>query len=634
MAKRKPAPDYELDALAEQLLAELISDHPDDLEAVIEFLKSSAQSPDALKNLIKFKHTPVGVREFVESPDFMDRPGILWPAVLDVLEEICSGRYVESVLTGAIGVAKTTLALYIQAYQVYLLSCLRAPHKEFDLDPASEIVIIFQSLNKELAKEVDYGRFRSMMKEAPYFARNFAYDTGRESEMRFPNRIIVKPVAGHDKSAIGQNVIGGIIDEINFMAVTENSKNSRDGEVYDQAIKNYNTLAKRRESRFMNKGWLPGMLCLVSSRNYPGQFTDTKEAEAKHNPLIYVYDKRLWELRPERFGFYQGDRTRELIDTYGEDYDFWFEVFIGDATRKPRFIHPDEEVVPDDRPLVMQIPIEYRRSFEEDMFSALRDIAGVATQALHPFILDTEALSACFGRVKNLASRDDCDFVQSRIQLYPKRIVNREETRFCHIDLAISGDSAGFAVGHVSGFQRIDRGAHAEMMPIIQFDLLLEIRPPRGGEIEIEKTRRLLYAIRDLGLPVKWVTYDGFQSKDSMQILAQQGFTTGYQSMDVDTIAYDVTKQAIYDRRILFPTNPHAQSEFVRLERNPKTQKIDHPPKGSKDLTDAIAGVVYGLTMRREVWARHRVPLTSIPTHLIQAEATGKGTLTGKERKA
>ncbi len=34
---------------------------------------------------------------------------------------------------------------------------------------------------------------------------------------------------------------------------------------------------------------------------------------------------------------------------------------------------------------------------------------------------------------------------------------------------------------------------------------------------------------------------------------------------------------------------------------------MDHPPHGSKDLADALAGVVYGLTMRRDVWWQHEV---------------------------
>jgi len=49
----------------------------------------------------------------------------------------------------------------------------------------------------------------------------------------------------------------------------------------------------------MQQGMLPGLLCLVSSKNYPGGLTDRKVAEARTNKTIFVYDKRLWEIRPD-----------------------------------------------------------------------------------------------------------------------------------------------------------------------------------------------------------------------------------------------------------------------------------------------------------------------------------------------
>jgi hypothetical protein len=52
-----------------------------------------------------------------------------------------------------------------------------------------------------------------------------------------------------------------------------------------------------------------------------------------------------------------------------------------------------------------------------------------------------------------------------------------------------------------------------------------------------------------------------------------------------------------------------ALSEIVRLERDPQSGLIDHPPHFSKDCADAVAGVVCGLTYRREIWARHGVPV-------------------------
>ena len=589
--------------IAAQVLTEVANDHPEDLELVEAWLNETAGDPTALTRLLRYKYPVVGPQEFVESPSFMNKPNVLWPEVLKALVEINDGSRTECVLTGGIGVAKSTIALYTQAYQLYVLSCLRNPHAEFDLDESSEIVIIFQSLNRHLAETVDYARFRDMIEKSPYFQRNFAFDTSIKSEMRFPNRIIVKAVSGADTAAIGQNVIGGVLDEINYMAVIENSKASRDGGTYDQAVSNYNSIARRRESRFMQLGALPGMLCLVSSKNYPGQFTDTKELEARTNPRIYVYDKRLWQIRPERF----------CGDT--------FRVFVGDETRKPRLLHDDEIVPSQDEHLTMSIPTEYQHQFEGDLLPALRDIAGVATQALHPFMLNIDAVSACFGTVQSLASRDDCDFKGTKLKLFPKRVQNRDEPRFVHIDLAISKDSAGVSIGHVPGFIDVNRGDHIETLPIVHLDLILEVRPPRGGEIEFENIRKLLYTLRDkLGVPIKWVTLDSFQSKDTMQILHSQGFITGYLSMDKDTRAYDTTKQAFYDGRVRAPLNPRALKELSTLEIDTKHNKIDHPPNGSKDMADSIAGVVLGLTLRRETWLRFGIPTHRIPAAVKEAK--------------
>lgn len=563
-------------------------------------------------------HPPVDFQTFVESEYLLDKAGVLWPHVMKEGCEINCGKYVEVVLTGGIGVAKSTLALYTQAYQLYVLTCMKNPHEAFDLDPSSEILIVFQSITKDLAKDVDYGRFRAMIDDSPYFRAYAPYDTERASDMRFTNsRIVIKPVAGHDTAAIGQNVIGGVLDEVNFMAVTENSKMTKDGTTYDQAMQNYNSIARRRESRFMQKGELPGMLCLVSSRNYPGQFTDKKEQEARTNPRIYIYDKRLWEIRPERFC---GDR---------------FKVFIGDQTRKPRILADGDLVSVNDTPLIMEVPVEYKRTFENDLLPALRDVAGVATQALHPFMLNSDAVAACFGKSLSILSREDCDFVKTTVMKYPKRIVNPNEFRFAHIDLAVTKDSAGVSVGHVPGFKNCSRGDHIETLPIVQYDCILEVRPPQGDEIKFENIRELIYSLRDkLGLPIRWVSFDQYQSKDSMQIMAGKGFSTGYMSMDTDTHAYDFLKQAFYDGRVIAPTHPKALHECITLEFDAKKNKIDHPPHSSKDVSDSMAGVALGLAKRIEIWHRHKVPLTCIPHAIYQmARSGGKNSIEANDSK-
>lgn len=543
---------------------------------------------------------PVDIQTFVESPDFLDRRDVLYPVVMNELRELNSGKYVEAVLTGAIGTGKSTIALFTTAYQLYILSCLRDPHRQFGLDPSSEIVFAFQSLTRMLAKSVDYERFRSMISESPYFARHFPFNRKIACEMVFPNRIIVRPLSGNVNAAIGSNIFGAILDEINFMARVEESRQAVDGGAFDQAVEMYNAIVRRRKSRFMAQGGrLPGMLCLVSSKRYPGEFTDRKQMEARAEVAqtgktsIYVYDRTLWQIKPD--------------GTYGEGR---FRLFLGDVNRKPRILEDGNDADPQDGHLIVEVPEEFRSEFERDILSAIRDIAGSATFAIHPFIVNTEAVANCFSERPSILSVESTDYVSSRPNLHLNRIIRPEEPRLAHVDLGLTGDSAGIAVGFVEGFVEVPRSDKTfEPMPVISLDLILEVQPPRNGEIEFENIRKLFYALHEQGVNLKWISFDSYQSADSMQILRQRGFTTGPLSLDKTALPYEVTKMALYDGRVRAPKHEKALSEIIRLERDPQTGLIDHPPNFSKDCADAVAGVVYGLTYRREVWARHRVPI-------------------------
>lgn len=555
-----------------------------------------------------YKYPPISVKEFVEDPYYLNAKGILYPEILACMEEMNNGEYQEAVLTGGIGVGKTTAALYGVAYQLYLLSCYKDPHKLFGLDPNSEIVFVFQSLNASLAKTVDFQRFKSMIEKSPYFREKFPFNKDLLSEMHFPNRIIVKPISGQETGAIGQNVIGGLVDEINFMIVVENSKQSAGGGTYDQAEALYGSIRSRRKSRFMKQGKLPGMLYLVSSKRFPGQFTDRKAEEARTEmemygkTSIYIYDKRLWEVKPP-----------------GSFSDKWFRIFIGDDSRKPRILDPDEVVPEKDSHLVDRIPEDYRMEFETRMLDSLREIAGISTMATHPFIPDKEAISKCMRNDSIMFSQDVVDFVTSKLNITKSKIIKPDLPRFVHIDLAVSGDSAGVCVGTVLDFKSIQRGDTIEVLPNIWIDGLLEVAPPKGGEIQFYKIREIIYALKKMGMNIRWVTFDQFQSVDSMQVLKQAGYIVGRQSVDITTGPYDMVKNAIYDGRLDMPKHAKVLRELSTLEKDTKKNKIDHPAHSSKDVSDALAGVVWGLTTRREIWALHNVNMVHIPESIKKA---------------
>jgi hypothetical protein len=571
-------------------------------------------NPTNIRRLYNLKRFPVLIEEFVCSKEYLHKKHATYPKVLEELDRInnpilSSGvkdrftdTYYEVLLTGSIGAYKTHIAVYTLVYHTYLMSCLRDPHLMFSQDPASELLIVFQSISNKQAKDVSFTRYRKIIEGSPYFVNNFPWDKDIDSEMRFPNRIIARPVGSTSSGAIGENAIYGLMDEINHGEIIESSKRSWDGKVYNQVLENYNALARRRKSRFLDSGVVFGLFCLVGSRVFPGQFSDIKEAERDNDIKttgksgIYLYDKRTWEMAPE--GKYSGDT---------------FDLFVGDQYRSPRVLKEDEELVGDDVKNVMPIPIEHLSDFvTKDIYNALREIAGISIRSIAPFILNVSAVNKGFNLLdsgglidKNLLSvfsRDEVDFVNSNLEIYEDLFQDKQFPRYAHLDLAVTQDSAGLAMGYVNKFVPVDRGPFKEMLPNIVFDGVLRIVPPPGKEIDFSTIRALLFLIRRIGINLKWVSADQFQSVDMLQQLYKAGFKTGRVSLDTSVLPYSMAKYAFYDGRVTCPYHEKAREEFLGLERNYIKDKVDHPVNGSKDISDSMGATIYGLTMQREIW--------------------------------
>jgi hypothetical protein len=596
---------------AEKVVALIQAKVPkDSREYVLQMVKDHIDNvPQSERIVNRYKERPVSIETFIKSPKYMKAANTIYPVVMDELREMNNGAYVEAVLTGGIGSGKTTAALYTTAYQLYLLSIMENPHEEYGLDPSSEIMFIFQNKTATLAKTVGYRRFKSMLEHSTYFNTRFRWDKNIESKLVFPNRIEVLPVSGTETATLGQNVMGGMIDELNYMDRVEDSKQVDDGEEFDQAIRLYNSISRRRKTRFAKRGKLPGILCLVSSRKYPGQFTDTKEAEREREiaktgkSVIYLYDHTVWEIKPW---------------DYGEER---FHVFIGDKTRQAYILGDDEEVSAADRSLIRSIPLEFRIDFDTDIINALREVAGVSTVATNPFLANTELVVACFkGGMQSILSRAEVEFETEALRFHKKRFDKPYEMRYIHVDLGLTSDSAGIVCGFVDKFVQIRRSEKVvEIMPLVKVDFALRVKPPQNGEIHFEKIRTMIYKLAEAGLNICWVSFDSYQSVDSIQTLQMRGFDAGTLSMDTSTVPYEMLRSALYDSRVEMPLHQRLHSELLGLERDLKKGKIDHPPRGSKDISDALAGVVFGLTQKIRIWVHHGLSPRDVPRAVMEA---------------
>jgi hypothetical protein len=522
---------------------------------------------------------PVSIKEFVESPEYLGDTSI-YPANMEALDRLNNPKglrigstFTEAVIAGGIGVGKSTIAILSLLYQIYVLSCLRSPQRLFDLSETSEIVFVVQAPTERLAKAVGYARMRELVLQSPYFKR-FAPDKRVKSELRFSNGVVLRPLSGSDTAALGQNVLGGLLDEVAFADYTERSARTRDKDVFDQAERQYNAIAMRRKSRFLKNGRLPGLLCLVSSPQYPEDLIERKIRQAQDGDAIFLYQLRLWEVKP---------------DNYGEAR---FQVFVGDDNRPPRIVETEQT----DPELIEDVPLEFKPDFERDIDAAIRDICGRSTQSVRPFLRNKERVLAAFQR-ESILSKVSVDFSVERLSFRPGRIEHPQLIRWAHVDLALTRDSAGIAIGYCPEFVEVS----GELKPKIEIEVALEVLPPKQGEIDFSKIRSLLHKLRDAGMNLRFVTFDGYQSADSRQILQNQRFTTGIVSMDRTTEPYQYLRDAIYDDRVSLPEHEKLQSELLRLEFDARRQKVDHPMNGSKDLADCVAGVVYQLSRRREV---------------------------------
>jgi hypothetical protein len=146
-----------------------------------------------------------------------------------------------------------------------------------------------------------------------------------------------------------------------------------------------------------------------------------------------------------------------------------------------------------------------------------------------------------------------------------------------------------------------------ELAPRIEADLVLGVVPPPGDEIMLADLRGIIYQFMAHGFNVSYVSLDSFQSIDTIQQLRKHGVDSEVVSIDKTTEPYDTLKTTMYEDRFRMAPHSVALREFRYLQRVPKSGgrvKIDHPKKnpdgtpGSKDVADAVAGVVYALTKK------------------------------------
>jgi len=116
------------------------------------------------------------------------------------------------------------------------------------------------------------------------------------------------------------------------------------------------------------------------------------------------------------------------------------------------------------------------------------------------------------------------------------------------------------------------------------------------GSVAIELTKK--NDLRSIGFRIGMITLDSYQSKDTLQILENKGYRVDELSVNTKIEPYNRLKMALYESRVIGYEHDTLIKELKGLEKNKKKGKVDHRKKGSKDVSDALAGVIYSCETR------------------------------------
>lgn len=146
-------------------------------------------------------------------------------------------------------------------------------------------------------------------------------------------------------------------------------------------------------------------------------------------------------------------------------------------------------------------------------------------------------------------------------------------------DPAFKNDAFGFAMGHWE-------------YPMFVYDIVWRFKPDLIRdlrEIDTVHVRDFITMVSQY-FPTYGLVVDTWQYPETIQSLRQKGVNVVQHIVDKET--YDMLKESVYSVSIVMPEFPIFKEEFTSLELKRGT-KIDHPRKGSKDVSDAVANCLY-----------------------------------------
>lgn len=552
-----------------------------------------------------YDEIPISIDEFITNPYYLGKSTrngeSIYPYWRKKYREIFdpSLGYEEIVLTGAIGVGKTRTAVISLCYLLYKLMCLKNPQEYFKFNEGDKITIFFLNITLALAEGVGFTTMHEYLLNSPWFMER-GTETGIKNKRYNPPHHIQLTFGSKGEHALGQQVYCAFMDEIDFKQGGIKGGNVLD--IQNGIMSAYTTIKERINSRFIKQGVQYGRLFLVSSKKSEHDFLESYLRKLKadgEDQHLMIVDEPQWVIKPE--------------STFGKGR---FQVAVGNRTLKsmvlPENLSKEElNAYAKQGYEILDVPLKLKQSFMLDVNTALMNLAGRSVFGAVSFF-NYDMFSKCYiddyknpftADIITVGMSDDlsyADFIE--LDKIPEAV--KMMPQFIHIDASLTGDKTGISSVGVSGVKETKQyiGADESIIQELTYKHIFSIavQAPQGTEISLEKTRQFIYFLKAAGFNIRGVSLDGFQSADTKQLLRTQGYDAEIVSLDKTPQGYLALRSAMNDGRIGLIQIDLLEKEFIQLQRDVQTGKIDHPIDGSKDLSDSVAGAFWNATLHKQ----------------------------------
>lgn len=560
----------------------------------------------ALENIkyADYAEIPVDIETFLKDPRYLGKALVdeegrftVFPYWVDMLKKLfptnLDTTYNNLILSGAIGLGKSFIAVICMLYMLYRTMCLKNPYTHYGLQEIDHITFSLMNITMEAAKGVAWAKLQEIVQKSPWFLERGTLSKSLQPQWQ-PNGGIELVCGSQPRHVIGRCVFCSFEDEISFQLNQDIDKQKK------KAMTLISSIDARMQSRFMKGEKLPTLHILASSKrtdqSFLESYIDLKRRNDSKSTLII--DEPQWVIRTDK------DSPKK------------FPVAVGNKFLENEVlpIDSDETLLQEYRDKgysILMVPIGYYEKFIDDIDIALTDIAGISTSNTTRYISGARWSTCRDNSLKNPFTKeiitvgnalDDqaqySDFFD--LSLIPRDMISKP--LYIHLDMSMTGDKTGIAGVWIKG-KKIGKDQELQSKDLVfQIAFSVSIKAPKGHQISFEKNRNFIRWLKQQGFNIKEITSDTFQSADLQQQLSAEGFNCKILSVDrvQDKVClpYQYFKSSIYENRIVTYQTNLLTEEIVGLVRY-ENGKVDHDPSGINCFTgDTKISLVDGREIR------------------------------------